>query len=104
MNDETPIYSSTAKPGIWKHGIWKLGSIGNTILVIRLHVSSNMLTLLDILESFALLLKLETVFQSIFVFPDSRFHCNNIYEFFTLPQDYPGVYKMPFAYGFVSPS
>jgi hypothetical protein len=54
-----------------------------------------MLTLLDTLEFLALLLKLETVFQSIFVFPYSRFHCNNIHEFFTLPQDYLGVYKMP---------
>jgi hypothetical protein len=33
-----------------------------------------MLTLLATLEFLTLLWKLETVFQSIFVFPDSRFH------------------------------
>jgi hypothetical protein len=34
-----------------------------------------MLTLLATLEFLALIWKLETAFQSIFVFPDSRFHC-----------------------------
>jgi hypothetical protein len=71
----TIALADTVEPGIWKHGVWKLSSIGNTILVKRLHVLSNMLTLLDTLELLALLWKLETVFQSIFVFPDSRFHC-----------------------------
>jgi hypothetical protein len=35
-----------------------------------------MLTLLATLEILVLLWKLETAFQSIFVFPDSRFHCS----------------------------
>jgi hypothetical protein len=69
--------SYTVEPGIWKHGIWKLDSIGHTIVVKKLLFSSNMLTLLATLESLALIWKLEAAFQSIFVFPDSRFHCRS---------------------------
>jgi hypothetical protein len=79
MNNN-PEKFNIVESGIWKHGIWKLSSIGNTVLVKRLHVSSNMLTLLDTLELLALLWKLGTAFQSIFVFPDSRFHCNALQE------------------------
>jgi hypothetical protein len=73
--------TSTVEPGIWKHRIWKLGSIRNTIVVKTLLISSNMLTLLATLKFLALLWKLETAFQSIFLFPDSRFQCTVFYEY-----------------------
>jgi hypothetical protein len=78
--------NGTVEPGIWKHGIWKLGSIGNTIVVKKLLISSNMLTLLATLEFLSLLWKLETAFQSIFVFPDTRLYCTVVIdsEFFMI--------------------
>jgi hypothetical protein len=68
------LKNTTVEYVIWKYDIWKLGLIGNTTVVKKLLVSSNMLTLLATLEFLALLWKLETVFQSLFVFLDSRFH------------------------------
>jgi hypothetical protein len=67
------VMTITVEPGVRKHGIWKLGSIGNIIVVKKLLISSNMLTLLTTFGFFSLLWKLETAYQSIFVFPDIRF-------------------------------
>jgi hypothetical protein len=61
----------TVEPDIWKHGIW----IGSTILVKKLPLTSNILTLLAAMKLLALLWKLETVFPFIFVFPDNRLRC-----------------------------